>query len=185
MLLYRVFPYDPSAAVGEPGHPLYEHRPQRGGRIDHPDYYVWYLSRQAEGAIGETFGNLASWDDSMFHFPAAPGARRSLGVFRLPDDLRLLDLDDPANLTKLQLRPTQVVARNLAVTQEWGHRIWSERDPHDSATHRWQAVKWWSYHRPIWDIIASWARPTFDHVEALDFGHTAVIDAAEALSRRF
>ncbi|SIA24350.1 hypothetical protein [Mycobacteroides abscessus] len=36
MLVCRVFPYLAAAKKGAPGHPLYEHHPQRGGRIDHP-----------------------------------------------------------------------------------------------------------------------------------------------------
>ena len=91
MLAYRVIPYSPSAAAGEPGHPLYERRPQQGGRIDHPDYHVWYLGRRPEVAVGETFGNLASWDASMFEVPFLPGGRRALAVLRLPDELRILD----------------------------------------------------------------------------------------------
>ena len=109
MLVYRVFPYLPTAAHGEPGHPLYEHQPQRGGRIDHPDYYVWYVATQAAAAVGESFGNLGCWGDTMFPFPAIPGARRALGVYRLPDELRLLDLDDAAALAERALRPTQIV----------------------------------------------------------------------------
>src|SRR4051794_15076519 len=110
---------------------MHEHKPQRGGRVDHPDYYVWYLGRQPEAAVGETFGNLSVWDESMFEVPFLPGARRALGVFRLPDDLRLRDLDDPRVLVELGLRPTQVVTRNLAVTQTWGHALWADPDPHD------------------------------------------------------
>ncbi len=72
MLVYRVFPYLASARAGAPGHPLYEHTPQRGGRADHPDYYVWYLSQQAEAACGESFGNHSTWDDSMLKFPLIP-----------------------------------------------------------------------------------------------------------------
>lgn len=183
MLVYRVFPYLRTAQPGEPGHPLYQHRPQRGGRIDHPDYHVWYLSRQPEAAVGETFGNLATWDSSMFGFPLLPGARRSLGIYRLPDDLRVLDLDDPRMLVELGLRPTQVVTRNLAVTQAWGHRIWSQRDPHDPSSGRWQAIAWWSYHRPTWEVLGSWVVPEFDHVEDLELDHVAVRDAATALTR--
>ncbi len=52
MLVYRVFPYLEDAKDGEPGHPLYEHAPQRGSRIDHLDYYVWYVWRHAEAACG-------------------------------------------------------------------------------------------------------------------------------------
>ena len=183
MLAYRVFPYLPTAAAGQPGHPRYEHRPQREGRIDHPDYYVWYVCRQPEAAAGEVFGDLAGWDDSMFDFPLLPGSRRALGVYRLPDTLRVLDLDDPAELLERSLRPTQIVTRNLSVTQAWGSRIWNERDPHDSTRRRWQAVQWWSYHRPFWDVLGSWEQPALDHVEDLDLDHAAVRDAAAALVR--
>ena len=162
---------------------MYEHRPQRGGRIDHPDYYVWYLASQPEAAVGEVFGNLAEWDDSMFEFPLIPGSRRSLGIYHLPDDLRLLDLDDPMVLAERSLRPTQIVIRNLSVSQSWGHRIWDERDPRDPDSHRWQAVAWWSFHRPTWTIIGSWRRPTLEVVQDLDLKHPAVRDASSALHR--
>lgn len=183
MLVYRVIPYSPSAAVGEPGHPLYERRPQQGGRIDHPDYHVWYLGRRPEVAVGETFGNLASWDASMFEVPSLPGGRRALTALRLPDELRILDLDDPNVLVDLALRPTQVVARNLAVTQAWGHRIWSDRDPHDPKARRWQAVQWWSYHHPPWEVLASWQVPELVDVQPLSLDHGAVDDAARELRR--
>ena len=182
MLVYRVFPYLPSAPPGEPGHPLYEHRPQRGGRVDHPDYYVWYLGRQAEAACGETFGNLASWTNDMFDFPAVPGAYRALGTYELPDDLRVCDLDDPYRLAELGLRPTQVVTRNLAVTSAWAHRIWSEYSPAVSGR-QWQALQWWSYHRPHWTILASWERPSLVGIDLLDLNHPAIVVAAKSLHR--
>ena len=96
----------------------------------------------------------------MFDFPLLPGSRRALGVYRLPDTLRVLDLDDPAELLERSLRPTQIVTRNLSVTQAWGSRIWNERDPHDSTRRRWQAVQWWSYHRPFWDAWAAGNSPS-------------------------
>jgi RES domain len=180
--VYRVFAFLNAARPGQPGHPLYEHRPQRGSRIDHPDYYVWYLSRLAEAACGEAFGNVPIWEPSMLEFPQLPGARRALGVYRLPDDLRVLDLDDAAQLLRLGLRPTQVVIRNLTVTRAWGHRIWSETEPH-TGDRAWQAVSWWSYHRPFWSVVASWMRPEFVRVEPLDLGHPAILDSAKALQR--
>lgn len=183
MLVYRVFPYLESAREGQPGHPLYEHTPQRGGRVDHPDYYVWYLSRNAEAACGEVFGNLAEWDESMLDFPLLPGARRALGTYSLPDDVRILDLDDPKQLVRLGLRPTQVVARNLSLTQAWGHQIWDERLIDDANTRAWDAVQWWSYHRPVWNVIASWHRPQFEHVTALSLDHPALREASHALMR--
>ncbi|GAB91018.1 RES family NAD+ phosphorylase [Gordonia rhizosphera] len=182
MLVYRVFPYLDTAAPGQPGHPLYEHRPQRGGRIDHPDYYVWYVARQPEAACGETFGNMSLWTDDMFEFPSMPGARRALGTYSLPDDLRICDLDDPSRLADLRLRPTQVIARNLAATSAWGHRIWSERTPAIDGR-RWNAVQWWSFHRPTWTVVASWERPRLVSVDSLDLTHPAIADAATALYR--
>lgn len=182
MLAYRIFPHLPTARPGQPGHPLYEHRPQRGGRIDHPDYFVWYLARQPEAAIGESFANLAAWGESMFDFPQL-GARRALGTFWLPDDLPVLDLDDPRELLERSLRPTHVVARNLPVTRAWGHRIWSERSTADPTERQWQAVSWWSFHRPTWTVLASWSRPEVREVEPLHLDHPAVRDAADSLHR--
>lgn len=182
MLVYRVFPYLAAAKKGAPGHPLYEHHPQRGGRIDHPDYYVWYVARSPEAACGETFGNQPDWNDDMFAFPGLAGSRRALGTFRLPDDLRVCDLDDARQLVQLGLRPTQVVVRNPAVTQAWGHRIWAMADP-GGAGRLWDAVSWWSYHRPSWPIVASWFRPELVDVQALDLDHPAIQEAATALVR--
>lgn len=182
MLVYRVFPYLDTAPPGEAGHPLYEHRPQRGGRADHPDYYVWYLARQPEAACGETFGNLAQWGEGMFEFPAVPDARRALGVYELPNDLRLCDLDDPYRLVELGLRPTQVVTRNLAVTSAWAHRVWSQRTPAIEGP-QWQALQWWSFHRPSWTVLASWIQPELVEVQPLDVHHPALVAAATALYR--
>ncbi|MFD4366192.1 RES family NAD+ phosphorylase [Rhodococcus sp. NPDC058521] len=182
MLVYRVFPYLDAAAPGEPGHPLYEHHPQRGGRIDHPEYYVWYLARHPEGACGESFGNIGRWSDPMFEFPAMPGARRAIGTYEVPDDLRICDLDDPRQLDRLGLRPTQVVTRNLGVTSAWGHRIWAETSPPVDGK-LWQAVQWWSFHKPTWTILASWERPEFIGLEILTLEHPAIRAAAKALYR--
>ena len=85
------------------------------------------------------FGDLHTWDTSMFVVPLLDGGARTLATYRLPEDLRLLDLDDPKNLLERGLRPTQIVVRNLAVTQPWGHAAWSEPDPHDANARRWDA----------------------------------------------
>ena len=183
MLLYRVFPYLSTAKVSQAGHPLYEHTPQRGGRVDHPEYYVWYLARSPEAACGQAFGDLHTWDPSMFVVPFLEGGTRTLATYRLPNELRLLDLDDPKKLLERRLRPTQIVVRNLAVTQAWGYAAWSESDPHDANARRWDAISWWSYHHPGWPVVASWLRPELVELDKLSLEHPAVAEAAKTLRR--
>src|SRR5262245_6778359 len=119
MLLYRVAPYDPRAKKSDtPGHPEYLHRPQGGGRVDNPGLYdAWYLSLTEAGAIGETFQGHPIWSDKMFNFPRITGAHYALHMFSVPNDCRIIDLDDSQTLVDKGLRPTQVVTPNRSVTQ--------------------------------------------------------------------
>lgn len=188
MELYRVFPYKSSARSGEPGHPNYLFRGQTAGRWDNSHAYLaWYLSRTAAGAIGETFGNLAHWSLSMFDTPYVPGARRALAVFNVPDALPLLDLDDPAELVKRSVRPSQIVRRNIGFTQPFALSAFREQNPDGSR--RWAGLTWWSFHRPIWTNAALWATDTepsplaLQRVEQLDLDHPAIVDASAELVR--
>lgn len=183
MLLYRVFPHHPSASAGQPGHWSYLNRPQLQGRLDNTtEHDCWYLARDASGAVGEAFGNQATWTDAMFPTPWQPGGRRALGTFQIDDNAKLLDLDDSANLAARGLRPTQVVIRNLAVTQAWALSIFQEKTA--AGARLWDGVKWWSFQRPQWEVYGLWnGAPECVKVEDLDLDHPAVIDAAQALTR--
>ncbi|MGI8592592.1 MAG: hypothetical protein ACR2M5_16725 [Nakamurella sp.] len=44
-------------------------------------------------------------------------------------------------------------------------------------------MKWWPFHRPSWDILASWERPDVELVDDVALDHPAVRDAAMALNR--
>ncbi|MEU7869416.1 RES family NAD+ phosphorylase [Dactylosporangium sp. NPDC049140] len=185
MLVYRVFPHLPSAAPGQPGHPSYLHPGRGGGRLDNPaSYSVWYLSYDPCGAIGEVFGNRQTWPDTMFTEKRLPGSRKALATLRLPDDLSILDLDDPQVLLDRGLRPSQVVARNRAVTQAWALRIFDERN--DRRERLWYGVAWRSFQRPQWRLLGYWgsAEPVVVNVEPLHYQHYAVIDAAGTLFKR-
>jgi hypothetical protein len=183
VLLFRVFPYLPSAAVGQPGHAEYLHPGQGKGRLDNPDHYLcWYFSGEASGAVGENFADLLSWKDEMFLVPSIPGASRALGIYELPDDTPLLDLDDARNLLDRGLRPTQVIERNRPATQTWALRIFHETN--NDGSPRWNGVRWWSYHRPHWRIFGLWnVAPRCVRVEQLTLSHPAIADAATALSK--
>lgn len=189
MLVYRVFPYLPSATdATESGHPMYLHRPQGSGRWDNPAYYdTWYFAKGPECAIGETFAKLVEWSDDMFDFPIVAGSRRSLGIFDLPDDLPLLDLDDAAALLERGLRPTKVVSLNRSHTQGLALAAHQERLPH--GPRRWSGIQWWSQWRPQWEVIAVCV-PTGEDpphelvkIDHLDLRHPALIAAAQALRK--
>ncbi|WP_082930049.1 RES family NAD+ phosphorylase [Mycobacterium sp. 1164966.3] len=184
MLLYRVFAYKPAAAVGTPGHPGYIHGPAQGkGRIDNPDRYtVWYLARDASGAIGEVFGDITEWRNSMFDVPFLAGAKKALGIYQAPDDLSVLNLDHAFALHERGLRPTQIVERNRAATQRWALSVYEECNY--KGDQLWSGVEWWSFHRSHWRVMGLWGvTPAALAVDELDLTHPAVVDAAASLRR--
>lgn len=157
MLLYRVFFHDATAKPGHSGSAQYLHKPQGGGRWDNPHLYdAWYLAKSPEAAIGETFGNLATWSTGMFD--TGTGARRAMATFEVPDDLAIFDFDDAANLQRIGMRPSAVVIRNTPATQARATDLFNERNPDGSR--RWAALQWWSYHSPHWQNLMLWATPT-------------------------
>ncbi|WP_354697476.1 hypothetical protein DSM112329_03106 [Paraconexibacter sp. AEG42_29] len=177
MLLYRVFPHRPAARPGTPGHPSYVHPVQGKGRWDNPQHYLaWYVASDQASAVGEVFAHLATWREEMFEFPHVPGSRRALGVYRLPDDLPYVDLDDAQTLVDRGMRPSQVIERNRPYTQDKALEIYREQ--------RWSGLRWWSFHRPQWRVWCLWdVAPVVEEVQRLDIAHVAVRDAAGALAR--
>lgn len=187
MLLYRVFHYDAAAKPGQSGSAEYLHKPQGKSRWDNPHLYdAWYLARSPECAIGETFGNLATWSADMFN-TGTPGVRRTLATFEAPDDLAIFDFDDAANLQRLGMRPSTVVIRNAPVTQAHAAALFQERNP--DGTRRWAALQWWSFHAPVWHNLMLWSTPTepaplaLVDVTHLTLATPAVAAAAKTLRR--
>lgn len=185
MLLYRVFLHSPAAADGEPGNATHLYMPQGSGRWDNPHLYrVWYLAAAPEGAVGETFGNLAVWSQDMLEHQT--GLRRALATFSVPDNLSLFDFDDASSLLEIGMRPSQVVIRNKAYTQGKSAALFAEQHHGEQ---KWAGVKWWSFHRPTWTNVMLWstrAKPAplkLEKVENLTLLSTAVVEAARALSR--
>jgi len=188
VIIYRAFPYLPSAKPGESGHPLYLHRPQGRGRADNPaEYDTWYFALQPEAAIGEIRGDLAVWRPDTFATPFLPGGYYALGRYQIPDELPLLDLDDAQNLLDRGLRPTQVIARNRPTTQSMALRIFLEANT--DGTRKWAGIRWWSFQRPHWTVLALWVPPQrpiphkFIDADPLDLDNPSVVDAAVSLSK--
>ncbi|MDQ2724360.1 MAG: RES domain-containing protein [Actinomycetota bacterium] len=164
--------------MGDPGHPLNAQAAHQGkGRWDNPTLYtVMYLSASAEAAVGEAFGNLATWSPGMLGFPQIRGSVRSLGTFELNEEAHpVIDLDDTSELAQRGIRPAHVVVRNRPRTQQIAADLFSEG--------RWSGIQWWSYHRPQWTAIALWdlSGLKFRRVEDLR-GHPALDAAAKTLS---
>jgi hypothetical protein len=179
VLIYRVIPYLPGAPPGQPGHALYVPAAFQGqGRWDNPSRYVLlYAAPAPETAIGEAFANLQRWSDAMLPVPWLAGARRCLAVLEVDETTHpTLDLDDAAALLDRHLRPTDVVIRNRPRTQTIAAAV------HDEG--RWSGLRWWSYHRPQWPVMALWdvGGVTVRAVEPIP-GHPALFAAADTLSK--
>ena len=183
MLLYRVFPFLPGAVAGQPGSAEYLHPRQGRARWDNPGHYLcWYLANDATGAVGEVFAQIETWNDAMFEFPLIAGSRRALGIYSLPDDTPLLDLDDANALVERALRPTQVVSPNRSLTQGIASGIFEET--RHNGTKRWEGLSWWSFQRSSWPVHCVWgSTPACQSVEDLGVTHPAVQDAAQTLNK--
>jgi hypothetical protein len=176
--LYRVLPWVAGAASGEAGHPLFVPG-LAAGRIDNPDHYlVLYLSDGAGGACTEAFDYRPVWDDGMLRgSPSLPGSVHALATYTLDPAVAVCDLDDAHRLVELELRPSNVVTRDRAVTREWALRIFREG--------RWGGISWWSYFDPRWSSHGIWAVDglTVEGVDELTIDHPALLEAAEVLNR--
>jgi hypothetical protein len=139
-----------------------------------------YFSDKAEGAVGEAFGNFAEWSEDLFAGPPIlPASRRSLGIYELDEEASILDLNDPAVLLRLGLRPSDVVARVRQTSQAWALRVYQEG--------KWAGIKWWSRWEPSWGSFALWdvTRLRVHDVMRLSRDHLAVAQASRDLNRRW
>lgn len=182
MRLWRVFPYNPGAEPGAPGHPLFVPRLLQGaGRHDNPDLYgALYLSESPLAAIAEHIAHLRgqTLDDADL---ARGGLRLSTVQFELPTNARIHDLDDPTVLARLRLKPSEVATRNRATTQRWAARVYRSRPAAGG-------LRWWS------TLAASWLHVTLfaerypmrvmSAPQPLHLGHPEVMRAAEQLGIR-
>jgi hypothetical protein len=150
------------------------------GRLDNPELYsVLYLSDAGPGAIAEAFGRFPEWTSDMLAGSLAlPGSVRAIARYRLDDDAAICNLDDPAQLLRLGLRPSEVVSRNYERTRAWARRIYEEGT--------WVGIRWWSYYDPRWGSTGLWdvRRLVVEDVRALRLDEPALIEASRTIVRR-
>lgn len=178
-LLYRVLPYLPLTKPHQPGGALFLPG-QGGGRIDNPEAYsVLYASDAPAGAVAEAFGRFPEWSSAMLEgSPSLPGSARALARYRLPTQAPVCDLDDPARLLDLSLRPSDIVTRDYHRSRAWARRI--------HARGEWSGVRWWSYYDPQWSSFGLWdiRNLAVEEVAVLRISDPAIREAARVISRR-
>lgn len=178
MKLFRVLPFDPSAAPDQRGGVLFVPG-STAGRIANPDLYrEIYVSLEPECAIAETFGRLPIWHRSDFIH--ASGTSLALATYELADDATIFDLDSIKALATLGIaRPSKIVTRSRKVTRAWARLIF-ERGKYIGA-------RWWSNYDPDWTSLGLWDISDLTPIgrpEALVAEHPFVRSAAETIVRQ-
>lgn len=157
MQLYRVFDWDRASFGRTDGGPLFVARTLQGrGRHDKPSQFVaWYCSRDAVSAVAESvqrFRGQAIEDDD---FIRPNGRVKALVGFELDDALPLVDLDDPAELSARDLRPSHVASSNRTETQRIAASLFR-----DGAT----GFSWWSTLEAAWTNVTLFYERALPHV---------------------
>lgn len=180
-VFWRVFPWDPEAAPGEPFSPQYVVPPERQtrGRFDLGTTPVLYLAESPPHAVAEM---LRPFTGRRLHGGQLRGAGHRLALVRA--ELRaevaaqVEDLTDPAVLLRRGVRSDALASRDRAVTQGIARAL------HDAGL---AGFRWWSALHGDWHAVLLFmdrVRPVelvYDRPEPLSATHPAVLSAARAL----
>lgn len=131
--------------MGEPGGPLWFPRVGQGyGRHDNPDLYgCLYLAEDAVSAIAEPLAAFRGTGPLTAPMLIHLGRPLALAELALPDDVAVVDLDDPEVLVAERLRPSRIATRTRTVTQELAADLYRA---HADAL----GLRWWSTLESSW-----------------------------------
>jgi RES domain len=173
----------PKADPHEPGGALYVPRDHQGaGRHDNPDLYgALYLSESPEGAVAELLARFRGVRELEERHLRRFGRPLALATVLLGEGAALVDLDDPRELERRRLRPSQVATRTRQVTQRQAAAIFAdERQP--------AGMRWWSTLESSWIAVTLFDRTLGSaeivDVHALGLGDEAVREASAFLGYR-
>jgi hypothetical protein len=175
--LYRCFAWNGGARTDAPDGALWFPRVFQGdGRHDNPDAYgCLYLSDRAVSSIVE---QLAAFRGQRLMASMLRRRGLPLAVARLELDAErgLIDLDDPAILSRERLRPSQVATRRRDITQ--AHALALFRRHRGSA-----GLRWWSTWEAQWTNVTLFDRAATGlrlvDVTELTLEHPDLLEAAE------
>jgi hypothetical protein len=116
---------------------------QGDGRHDNPDAYgCLYTADRPTSAVVEQLARFRGQrlTEAMLSRRGLPLA---LAAMDLPDAEEIVDLDDPAVLSRHELRPSRVATRRREVTQPQALALYRAR-PHAAG------IRWWSTFEALW-----------------------------------
>jgi hypothetical protein len=179
-VLYRVFPLRENVGDLDEGGPLFVARSHQGtGRHDNPSAFgALYASTVAESAIAEMLRGFIGRTVTNAHFRRPDGRRYALASIEESALGPLVDLDDPRELVRLRLRPSQVATRDRSSTQQIAFRIFEGGAP---------GLSWWSAIEASWPNVTLFAERSVDRLaidgepEVLSVDHPIVAAAAAFL----
>jgi hypothetical protein len=183
VILHRCLAWNERVAPDAADGALWFPRPYQGeGRHDNPAAYgCLYLSEQPLSCVVE---QLARFRGQRLT-PALlrrRGLPLALAELELPDDARLVDLDEPAVLRRERLRPSRVATRERGITQPQALAL---HEKHDEAV----GLRWWSTFESQWLNVTLFDRAAaalrLVSVKALDVAGDEIAEAADVLGLRF
>jgi hypothetical protein len=182
VILHRCLAWNERAAPDARDGALWFPRPYQGeGRHDNPSVYgCLYLSEQPLSCVAEQLARFRGQ-----RLSAALLLRRGLPLalaeLELPDDAKLVDLDDPAVLRRERLRPSHVATRERGITQPEALAL---HEKHGEAA----GLRWWSTFESLWLNVTLFDRASsalrLVSVRALGVDDEAVAVAADVLGLR-
>ena len=157
MELYRVFEWDGTSLGRSDGGPLHIPRATQGlGRHDNPSQFgAWYCSRDGVSAVAESLQRFRGQSIADDDFVRPNGRIKALVGFDLDDDISLVDLDDPAELSARDLRPSLVATLNRVTTQRIAASLFREGAA---------GFSWWSTLEAAWTNVTLFYERALPHV---------------------
>lgn len=179
MNLYRCFVWSRRARPVDRDGALWFPRGLQGeGRHDNPDVYgCLYVADRPVSAVVEQLARFRGQrlTDGML---VRRGLPLAVATIELPDNRRIVDLDDPAILEAHGLRPSEIATRRRAVTQPQALAL-HRRHP------RAAALRWWSTFEALWANFTVFDRAAgalrLADVHRLRIADDAVAEAADLL----
>lgn len=131
-----MFPWEPGVTPGEPYSPEHVPPAQGSGRFDIDEHAVWYLSEAPVHAVSEM---LQGFRSRPFRAGMLRRFERRLALVAvdLPAEVaaRIIDLDDPAELVRLDLTPGTLASEDRKRTKAASARVYASGA---------SGLRWWS-----------------------------------------